>query len=181
MAVPIKLTAALLALGFALSGCFSLPKNLDSLKEPKVSLAGLAVKDLNPFNPRLLVRLQVENPNDLDVNLDGGDVALALNGQPVASGTSRSPLTLAKFGSSQMDVEVSANTLGVLQQILLLQSKPTVDYDVSGHLNVLNWLGPLGKLPFNFKGSVDRDALLRGAESLGNLAVQPASRPGAAR
>lgn len=181
MTMPLKLAAALAALSLALSGCFSLPKDFNSLKEPKVSLAGLAIKDLNPFKPRFLVRLQVENPNDLDVNLDGGDVALALNGQPVASGISRSPITLAKFGASQMDVEVSADTLGVLQQIMLLQSKPSVDYNVTGHLNVLNWLGPLGRLPFNFKGAVDRDTLLRGAESLGNLGAQPAPRTGAAR
>lgn len=173
----------LIVLSLALSGCLGLPRNLDALKEPKVSLAGLAVKDLNPFRPSFLVRLRVDNPNALNVNLDGGEVALALNGQPVAAGVSRSPLALAKFGTSQMDVEVTADTLGVLQQILLLQSRPTVDYDVSGHLNVLNWLGPLGRLPFNFKGSVDRDALLRGAESLGNLGnsvIGPTSRSGAA-
>lgn len=171
----------LIALSLFLSGCFSLPNKLDSLKEPQVSLAGLAIRDLNPLQPRFLVRLRVENPNDLEVNLDGGDVALALNGQPVASGISRSPLTLAKFGASQMEVELTADTLGVLQQILLLQSQPMVDYEVSGHLNVLNWLGPWGRLPFGVKGAVDRDTLLRGAESLGNWAAQPASRSGTAR
>ena len=160
----------LATLVLALSGCFSLPKDFNSLKEPKVSLAGLAIKDMNPLQPRFLVRLNVTNPNDLAVDLEGADVDLALNGQPVATGVSRSPLTLAKFGSSQMDVEVTANTLGMLQQIMLLQSKSSIDYAVTGHLNVLNWLGPLGKLPFNFKGAVDRDTLLRGAESLGKLA-----------
>jgi LEA14-like dessication related protein len=181
MISPFKLPSLLIALSLSLSGCFSLPKDFNSLKEPKVSLAGLTIKDLNPFKPRFLVRLAVENPNDLAVNLDGGEVALALNGEPVAAGISRSALTLEKFGTSKMDVEVVADTLGVLQQILRLQSKPTVDYAVTGHLNVLNWLGPLGKLPFSFEGAVDRDTLLRGAESLGNLAAPPAARSGAAK
>jgi LEA14-like dessication related protein len=158
-----------LGIGLLLSGCVGLPRDFNNLKEPQVSLTGLAVKELNFLAPSLLVRLRVENPNDLNINLDGADVALALNGRPVATGISRSPLTLAKFGASEMNVEVKASTLEVLQQILLLQSNSSVNYDVTGHLNVLNWLGPLGKIPFRFRGDVDRDTLLRGAESLGGM------------
>lgn len=161
--------AAILA-SLTLAGCFSLPQDFNALKEPKVSLAGLAIQDLNPLQPRFLVRLNVENPNDLAVDLDGADVNLALNGKPVAAGVSRSPLKLAKFGSTRMDVEVTANTLGVVRQIMLLRSQSSIDYAVTGNLKVLNWLGPLGKLPFSFKGAVDRDRLLRSAESLGPLA-----------
>jgi hypothetical protein len=168
-----------------LSGCtaLGLMRNPDRLKEPKVSLAGLAVKNLDLFAPSFLVHLRVENPNDLEVNLDGADVALALNGRPVATGINRGPLSLAKFGASDMTVEVSASTMDVLQQVLLLQSKPMLDYEVTGHLNVLNWLGPLGRLPFSFQGAVDRETLLQGAESLGARVNKPASsgpRPGAA-
>lgn len=183
MTVQFKPFAALVTLCLLLSGCtgLGLMQNLDRLKEPKVSLAGLAVKNLDLFAPSFLVHLRVENPNDLEVKLDGADVALALNGRPVAKGINRGPLSLAKFGASDMTVEVSASTLDVLQQVLLLQSKPLLDYEVTGHLNVLNWLGPLGRLPFSFQGTVDRDTLLRGAEGLGAQASQPAStgpRPG---
>jgi len=159
-------------LGFALSGCTGLgglTQQLSTLKEPKVSLAGLSLKDISLTEPSFLVKLKVENPNDLNVNLDGADVSLALNGQPVATGISRSPLTLVKRGASTMDVEVKANTLGVLQQIMQLESKGGVQYGVSGHLNLLNWLGALGKVPFNFQGSVDKATLLKGAEGLGGL------------
>jgi LEA14-like dessication related protein len=163
--LSLMIVAALLA---ALCGCADLTRSLNTFKEPRVSLAGLAVKELNLLEPSFLVRLKVENPNDLNVSLDGADVALALNGQPVATGTSRGPLTLARLGSSEMDVEVKAGTLSVVQQILGLQANQALGYDVSGHLNVLNWLGALGRVPFNLKGSVDRDTLLRGAEGLGN-------------
>ncbi|MGZ8217503.1 LEA type 2 family protein [Methylomagnum sp.] len=170
-----KSTAALIALCLLVSGCAGLTDGLDNLREPHVSLAGLAVKKLNLFKPSFLVRLKVDNPNDVEVNLDGADVALALSGRPVANGVSRSPVSLAKHGTSTLDVEVSADTLGALQQILLLQNQKYLDYQVTGHLNVLNLLGPLGQVPFNFKGAVDREALLREAQSLGNLAVPPGS------
>lgn len=156
----------LAALLMTQTGCSLLTADYKNLKEPKVSLAGLNIKDLNPLSPSFLVRLKVDNPNDLDVNLDGADVALALNGQPVAAGVSRSPLVLKKLGSSEMDVEVTANTMNAVQQFLILQTKPTLDYQVTGNLIWNNWLGALGKLPLKFSGSMDKDTLMRAASGL---------------
>jgi LEA14-like dessication related protein len=160
---PFVTTRLALLLAVLQSGCSLLTADYKNLKEPKVTLTGLNIQDLNPLKPSFLVRLKLDNPNDLDVNLDGADVALALNGQPVAEGVSRSPVTLKSLGSSEMAVEVTANTLNAVQQFLSLQSKTAMDYRVTGHLHMLNWLGALGRLPFNFDGSVDRDTLLRGA------------------
>ena len=150
------------------TGCSLLTADYKNMKEPKVSLAGLNIKDLNPLSPSFLVRLKVDNPNDLDVNLDGADVALALNGRPVAAGVSRSPLVLKKLGSSEMDVEVTANTMSAIQQFLILQTKSTLDYQVTGNLIWNNWLGALGKLPLQFSGSMDKDTLMRAASGLAN-------------
>ncbi|MEY2679853.1 MAG: hypothetical protein RL661_84 [Pseudomonadota bacterium] len=148
------------------TGCSLLTADYKNMKEPTVSLAGLNIKDLNPLSPSFLVRLKVDNPNDLDVNLDGADVALALNGRPVAAGVSRSPLVLKKLGSSEMDVEVTANTMSAIQQFLILQTQSTLDYQVTGNLIWNNWLGALGKLPLKFSGSMDKDTLMRAASSL---------------
>jgi LEA14-like dessication related protein len=158
----------LIAILLVLGGCSLLTADYQNLKEPKVSLAGLNIKDLNPLKPSFLVRLKVDNPNDLAVKLDGADLALALNGQPVATGVSRSPLTLQKLGSSEMDVEVTANTFRAIRQFLVLQSKPALDYQVTGHLTWNDWLGALGRLPLSFKGSMDREALMSAAGSLIN-------------
>ena len=148
------------------TSCSLLTADYKNLKEPKVSLAGLNIKDLNPLSPSFLVRLKVDNPNDLDVNLDGADVALALNGQPVAAGVSRSPLVLKKLGTSEMDVEVTANTMNAVQQFLILQTRPALDYQVTGNLIWNNWLGALGKLPLKFSGSMDKETLMRTASGL---------------
>ena len=155
-----------LALFMTQTGCSLLTTDYKNLKEPKVSLAGLNIKHLNPLSPSFLVRLKVDNPNDLDVNLDGADVALALNGQPVAAGVSRSPLVLKKLGTSEMDVEVTANTMSAVKQLLILQTRPALDYQVTGNLIWNNWLGALGKLPLKFSGSMDRDTLMRAASGL---------------
>ena len=160
------LTRSLLLALLMHAGCSLFTTDYSNLKEPRVSLAGLNIKDLNPLKPSFLVRLKVDNPNDLDINLDGADVALALNGQPVAAGVSRSPLVLKKLGASEMDVEVTANTLSAVQQLLILQTRPAVDYQITGNLIWNNWLGALGKLPLKFNGLIDRDTLMRAAGSL---------------
>lgn len=170
-----KSAAALVTLCLLVSGCAELEKSLNGPRQPRVSLTGLAVKKMDMFNPSFLVRLKVDNPNDIEVKLDGADVALALNGKPVAKGTSHGPLSLARLGSTSMDVEVSADTLSTLQQILMLQSRQYLDYQVNGHLTVLDLLGPLGQVPFNFKGAVERDDILRQAEKLGGNLRRPAS------
>jgi LEA14-like dessication related protein len=144
------------------TGCSSWLPNYQDLQEPRVSLTGLALKDANFLAPSFLVRLRVENPNDVSLNLDGADAALSLNGQTLARGVSRSPLTLVKGGTSEMDVEVTADTLTVVQQIAALANQPSARYQVTGHLSVLNWLGALGRLPFSFEGTVDSKSLLKG-------------------
>jgi LEA14-like dessication related protein len=150
---------------FSYAGCSLLTTDYNNLKEVKVTLTGLNVKDLNPLKPSFLVRLRLDNPNDVDISMDGADVALSLDGQPVADGLSRSPLTLKKLGSSEVDMEVYVNTLNAIQQFLLIQSKPALDYRVSGHLHLLNWLGSLGQLPFDFSGSMDQKTIMRAAGS----------------
>lgn len=152
----------LLVLVSALGGCALLTApSLDSLKEPTLRLRGLAVKDINVLAPSFLVRLQIDNPNDVGLSLAGIDAALKLGGQAVAAGVSRSPVELKRLGSSEVDLEIQANTLGVLRQLLQLDGQGTMDYIVDGHLSILNWLGPLGRLPFQLTGNVTRDDLLK--------------------
>jgi len=161
-----RLTRSLLLALLMQAGCSLFTTDYSHLKEPQVSLAGLNIKDFNPLKPRFLVRLKVDNPNDLDINLDGADIALALDGKPVATGVSHSPLVLKKLGASEMDVEVTANTLSAVQQLLILQTRPAVNYQVTGNLIWNNWLGALGKLPLKFNGSIDRKTLLGAAGRL---------------
>jgi LEA14-like dessication related protein len=144
------------------AGCSRWLSNYKDLQEPRVSLVSLALKEPNLLAPSFLVRLRVENPNDVSMNLDGADATLALNGQAIAQGISRSPLTLASGAASEVDVEVAAQMLTAVQQLSSLLSENSLQYGVTGHLNVLNWLGPLGRLPFSFEGVLDRDTLLRG-------------------
>jgi LEA14-like dessication related protein len=151
--------ALLLALS-QLAACASWLPDYRNLKEPEVSLAGLVLSDPNPLAPKFRVRLRVENPNAIDVSLDGADATLELNGKPVATGVSRSPLTLKSLATSELELDVAAQTLGMLAGTAAVLAENRIRYRVQGHLSVLSALGPLGRLPFSFEGAVDPATLL---------------------
>lgn len=144
-----------------LAGCSALLPDYRHLKEPRVALSELALTDPNPLAPRFRVRLRVENPNDIDVNLDGADATLELNGRPVATGMTRSPLRLASGSASEVELDVTAQTLSLLELASALLGSNEIRYRVAGHLSALSALGPFGQVPFAFEGTVDSAALLR--------------------
>jgi LEA14-like dessication related protein len=150
----------------ALNGCSSPLQKLDKLKPPQVSLQGLSLQKADLLNPVFLVRLRLKNPNDAGLNLDGADAVLKLNGKKIAKGASRSPIKLAPLADSEIAVEASAQTLSALGQLLALQSKESLDYEITGHVNILNWLGGLGAIPFKAQGVVTREELLKSVESI---------------
>jgi LEA14-like dessication related protein len=147
-----------------LGACVGLPTDFSQLQEPRVTLTGLALADADLWAPSFLLRLAVDNPNDLDLQLAGADADLRLNGESVARGVSRSPLTLVKRGTSELTVQATGQTLRIAQHTLSLQARDTLDYEITGHVQVVNWLGGLGRIPFRFKDTIRRDELLRAVE-----------------
>ena len=79
-----------------LCACTGSVNKFDKLRAPKVSILAIKLDDPNPLSPVFLVRLGLENLNDSEIALDGADAILALNGQKVAKGVSRSAITLPR-------------------------------------------------------------------------------------
>lgn len=160
--VAVRFLLSLIGLGSgAMAGCAGLP-DVNALQALRVSLTDLRLEELDRLTPRFLVRLKVDNPNDQAVDFDGADATSLVDGQPVAAGTSRSRLSVMGRGSSNLSLDVTARTLPMVQQFLKLHTQPSLDYEIAGHLVILNWLGDLGKVPFSLRGTVDRDTLYRG-------------------
>jgi hypothetical protein len=162
---------AWMALCCALCACVSWQREMADLKEPRVSFAGLRLMDANLLAPAFRVRLRVENPNDREISIQGADLGLAINGEPVAQGVSVGAVKLVQLGSSEIEVDATAQTLALARQLLSINGSDTVKYGVNGHLRLLNWLGPLGAVPIDFQGEMARDELLKNLESLQGLGL----------
>ncbi|NLR75626.1 LEA type 2 family protein [Leeia aquatica] len=102
-----------------LAGCASVPKNLNP---PKVSLADIEFGDFGLLEQKMVLTLRLQNPNNIDIPLDGLTTQLEVNGQALAQGSSRERVTLPRLGEATVRLNVTSNLSGLIKQLRLLRS-----------------------------------------------------------
>ena len=150
--------AALVAL--ALGACAALGTNLET---PKLSLVGIQLHDATFFEQRLLVRLRVRNPNDLVLPVKGLTVNFQLDGVDFAEGVSARAFDVPALGEAEFDMLVTANAATALLEVFgkdRRKSSKELDYRISGKLSTS--IGFLKSIPFDERGKVSLDSLMRG-------------------
>ena len=143
-----------------LGGCAALGTRLET---PKLSLVGVQVQEASFFEQRLLVRLRVQNPNDLVLPVKGLDVDFELGGVHFAEGVSARAFDVPALGEAEFDMMVTANAATALLEIFGRDGKrpsKDLDYRISGKLKTS--LGLLKSVPFDERGTVSLDSLARG-------------------
>lgn len=144
----------------ALAGCATLGAKLET---PKLSLVSIQVQDASFFEQRLIVRLRVQNPNDLVLPVRGIDVDFELAGEHLAEGVSARAFEVPAGGEAEFDMLVTANVATTLLRIMDKdRSGPdeALDYRIRGKLSTS--LGLLRSVPFDEKGTISLDSLARG-------------------
>ncbi len=141
------------ALAAGLSGCAALLPHRDP---PKVELVGLESLPGEGLELRFLVKLRVQNPNDIDISYDGLSFDVELRDAPFASGVSAARGTLPRFGETTLAVPVSVSGLSMVRQLLGLarhgdEAGPRLPYVLRGKLGG----GLLGTLRFESRGEVN--------------------------
>lgn len=141
----------LLILLFGLTGCATLTQHMEP---PRVSLAGLELEQLGLFEQRYLVRLRVQNPNDVSLPIAGMNFRLFLNDEEFASGLSNQQVTLPGFGEELVDVRVTSNLTRVIGQLQTMgqSGASSFNYRIAGHVKVLH---RAIRYPFEHSGEVD--------------------------
>jgi LEA14-like dessication related protein len=127
--------ACFLVLAAALSaGCASLPKQ-DPLQ---VTVAGIESLPGEGMELRLLVKLRVQNPNDLPVEYDGIALNLDVQGKTFASGVSDEVGSVPRFGEAIVQVPMTISVLRVVRQVIgNIDGKPVenISYTMHGKLH----------------------------------------------
>jgi LEA14-like dessication related protein len=149
-----KARAALLAwiaLLLVAGGCAT----LGGLKSPRVSVSRVAPLEMTLLEQKFLVQLRVQNPNDLELEVKGVTFDLDLNGKPFATGVSSQPVTIPRFGSSLVDLEVVSGLAGVLRQLKGMGggAAPKFTYRLRGKLYLENPFS--ATLAFDEAGEID--------------------------
>ena len=133
-------------------------------QKPEISLAGLDLLELGLFEQRFAMRLRIQNPNEVDLPINGLSFDVELNGQHFAKGLSDKPVTIPRMGEAVLEVTATSNLGSVLKQLRELQKgggeggqegrQNRVDYRMSGRLS----LEGIGSIPFERKGDVQMPA-----------------------
>ena len=142
--------AALGTLVLCLAACNALgPK----IEVPQLTLVRVAMTSADIYNQQFLVRMHVENPNDLELPIKGIDYKLFLEGDSFSEGVSNKAFVVPAKGETEFDMIVRTNFVsGVARLMSRLNGRQQVQYTVEG--KVLTDISMAKKIPFQESGTV---------------------------
>lgn len=133
------------------SSCSSLRPDL---KVPRLALVGIGMTSADIFNQQFLVRVNVQNPNDRELPIEGLDYELFLEGDGFAEGKLDKAFVVPANGDIDFDMTVKTNFVSGIGRLLSrLNGRQQVNYTVEGKL--LTDIRFLKKIPFRETGSVN--------------------------
>jgi LEA14-like dessication related protein len=123
-------SACTLILVLAFAACSTMPRDFEP---PKVSITNIVPKDMTLMEQRFEVQLRIQNPNHVDLGINGARFDIELNGKEFGSGMSGQKISIPRFGSEVMTGEVFTSLGSVLRQVQGLSSGGTkVQYRLKG-------------------------------------------------
>jgi len=124
----------LLACGALLSaGCASL-QGRDPIQ---VIVAGVEPLQGEGLELRMLVKLRIQNPNDLPLDFNGVSVELDVQGKRFATGVSDAAGSVPRFGETLVDVPVSISVFRIARQaigVMTNEYRGKLVYEMTGKL-----------------------------------------------
>ncbi len=146
---------SLAALALVVASCSTMPKDFEV---PRVNIANLTPKEMAVFEQRFDVQLRIQNPNDLELGIKGLRFDIELNDREFANGMSGQRVTVPRFGSETVDVDVFTTLGSFLRQVQGLSAgRSKVRYRLKGTAFVES---PSNfKVPFDEQGEIDLDSV----------------------
>lgn len=123
----------LVASSLLLGGCATLPES-DPLQ---ITVAGIAPLEGQNMELRLLVKLRVQNPNDVPVQYNGVSLTMDVQGKTFASGVADATGAVPRFGEAVLEVPVTISAFRMARQAMGLATGGPIrriDYEMRGKL-----------------------------------------------
>jgi LEA14-like dessication related protein len=119
-----------------IQGCSLLYKDL---RQPTVDLIGIQPAGSSEGAPlRLISRLRLSNPNDVDLPVKDGQLSLDLNKSQVATTRLDDDFVIPANGETDIDVAIDIDLMSALQLgfSLLDQQGPAIDWRLHGYIDL---------------------------------------------
>jgi LEA14-like dessication related protein len=134
--MTIARTALLVLLIFGMllhEGCATLQRR----EAIQVIIAGVEPLQSEQLELRMLVKLRIQNPNDLPLDFNGVSVRMDVQGKRFGTGVSDVSGSVPRFGETIIDVPVSISLFGVARQVFDVmadKNRGRLAYEMSGKL-----------------------------------------------
>lgn len=128
---------------------------------PVVTLRAIVPETLDASGQTFLCRFLLENPNERDLDVVGGQVTLELDGFSAARGQTTTRFTIPALGFTQADIRVKLDLLSMAPGALqwLARGDPRLDYRLRGYVDLD--VPELGRVPLRASGQVGLERLYR--------------------
>jgi LEA14-like dessication related protein len=146
---PMRLLALLIASTWILGGC----AGMQQADPPRVTVVDVEPAESQGLEARMLLKLRVQNPNQVPIDFNGVSLELTVLDKSFASGVSNQSGTVPAFGETVIAVPVSISVLGLLGHAMGMMGGKSVDkinYEMRGKLNSTN----SGSLHFKSHGEL---------------------------
>jgi len=128
-ALLLLLTVIILPFG----GCASLQRS-----EPiQVIMAGVEPLQGQELELRMLVKLRIQNPNDIPLDFNGVYVQMDVQGKPFATGVIDASGSVPRYGETIVNVPVSVSAFRIARQaigIMTNENHGKIAYELTGKL-----------------------------------------------
>jgi LEA14-like dessication related protein len=142
----------IVVLSSALAGCAGFGRTLET---PRVSLAGLQLKEARGMETVFLAQVRVTNPNEVDLDVSGVECRLDINDKELAYGVSNARVRIPAMGSETIPVTIYSSVLDIVRGLIGLPQREELRYHLKGKVRLegAGWLP--STLPFDSRGSVN--------------------------
>jgi len=140
-----------------LAGCAGMPQGMEPLS---VTLVDVRPGQVGLLEQEYAMRIRVQNPNNVEIPLQGVAFDLELNGKTFAKAVSRQDKVVPAFGDTVLDVRAISTLGAVLEQVGAMRDGPPgrIAYRLQGRLAPVSG----AYLPFDSAGQIDFSALSGG-------------------
>jgi LEA14-like dessication related protein len=133
-----------------------------SLQPIDVIMAGVEPLQGQGLELRMLVKLRIQNPNDLPLDFNGVSLQMDVQGKRFATGVSDAAGSVPRFGETIVSVPVSISVLRIVLQamdVVTSENRGKLEYEMTGRL-----AGPaFNSMRFSSKGEFALPAELFGS------------------
>jgi LEA14-like dessication related protein len=130
--------------------------NMADLVPPRIQILGIQVLSTDMFAQKFKARLQVQNPNELELPVRGIDFQVMILGDRFAEGVSNDQFVIPALGEAEFDLTITTSFVSAFGRLISRMGGgklENLDYEIVGTLYVDK--GMMKKIPFNNKGTLD--------------------------